>query len=200
MATLQNYSAVSAGGISIQGTINVEASGQFGHETILPAAKAGSLTTRTDDNTGIATLATGHGITTGQVVDVYWADGIRYGMSATVDGNDVTVDGGAGDNLPAEDSDVTVAVQVTITQELIGNNLALLGWMAERRGHVDLQATAGSSHLAQEMVASSPWAWAADQGIANPIAGDTVNVFKVTNGDSAGTSTVKLCGGYDSDG
>ena len=71
----------------------------------------GSLTTRTDNDTGIVTLSTGHGIETADVVDVYWVGGVRYGMDATVAANAVTVDGGAGDNLPAEDFAIAAVVE-----------------------------------------------------------------------------------------
>jgi len=71
----------------------------------------GTLSTRTDNDTGIVTLATGHGIETADVVDVYWVGGIRYGMDATVAANAVTVDGGAGDNLPAEDFAIAAVVE-----------------------------------------------------------------------------------------
>lgn len=75
----------------------------------------GSLTTRTDDNTGVATLSAGHNITTGMVVDVYWATGVRYGMGATVSGNAVTIEGGAGDVLPVQSTAITaVCEQVEI--------------------------------------------------------------------------------------
>lgn len=188
-----------AGGLTVTGTTAAVSTGVFSHDPTLPIAQAGSLTTRTDDNTGVCTLATGHGVANG-TVDVYWDGGIRYGMTATVDGNDVTVDGGAGDNLPAEDTSVTVAVPVTISQEIIGDTLEMLAWVNVKRGHIRLQASGGSIHLAQEMIASAPWAWVTGAGIANPIAGDTVDEIVASNGDSTATSQLKLCGAYDSDG
>jgi hypothetical protein len=82
---------------------------------VLPALVAaqtdGALGTRTDADTGIVQLATGHGITTGNVVDVYWVGGVRYGMDATVSSNDVTIDGGAGDDLPAQDFAIAAVVE-----------------------------------------------------------------------------------------
>ncbi len=70
----------------------------------------GTLGTRIDDDTGIVTLSTGHGIETDDVVDVYWAGGVHYGMTATVATNAVTVDGGSGDNLPTEAATITAVV------------------------------------------------------------------------------------------
>lgn len=69
----------------------------------IPAANAGTLTTRTDNDTGTVTLSGGHTVVNGRV-DAYWADGSRIGMTATVTVNSVVIDGGAGDNLPAQDA------------------------------------------------------------------------------------------------
>ena len=91
------------------------------------AAKTGSLSTRTDDNTGVATLSTGHGILTNDVVDVYWDGGVRFGMLATVSGNAVSLDGGAGDNLPAQDTAVTVVKQTPIEVNFDGDTLKIIG-------------------------------------------------------------------------
>ena len=71
---------IALAGISIQSSITREAAGQISHEVIIPAAKAGTLTTRTSNTAGEATLGADHGITTSMVVDVYWADGVRYAL------------------------------------------------------------------------------------------------------------------------
>lgn len=63
----------------------------------------GTLTTRTDDDTGEITVVGGNrGLTTSETVDVYWSGGSRTGMSITnVAGAVVTIDGGSGDVLPS---------------------------------------------------------------------------------------------------
>ena len=119
------------------------------YEIALPAlvaAQVGTLSTRTDNNTGIATLSTGHGITTGMVVDVYWAGGVRYGMDATVATNAVTVDGGAGDNLPSQGVAVTVVEQVEINPlNLDGDAAQIVGVFYRNasdqaaKAHIDMQ-------------------------------------------------------------
>lgn len=64
----------------------------------------GSLTTRTDDDTGVITVSGGaRGLTTSDTVDVYWSGGSCLGMSITgVTSTEITVDSGEGDVLPAE--------------------------------------------------------------------------------------------------
>jgi len=52
-----NCTAV-VGGVAIQAALSRSADGSVTLDPSLPAGKAGSLTTRTDDNTGVATLST----------------------------------------------------------------------------------------------------------------------------------------------
>lgn len=88
--------------------------------------KAGTLTTRTDDDTGVCTLQTGHGIASSDIVDVYFTGGVRYGMVATVSGNAVTVDGGAGSNLPSSSAAVYVVTTTKIPISIPYANLKAL--------------------------------------------------------------------------
>lgn len=92
-------------------TVTIEADNQTASEVEVAAAKTGTLTTRTDANTGVITGQSGHGVTTGARLDVYWADGKRYGMTVgTVSGTSIPIDLGAGDNLPDDGTDLTFMV------------------------------------------------------------------------------------------
>src|SRR5689334_13440236 len=84
---------------------SISADGKVARNPTVPAAvQGGTLTGRTDNDTGIVTMPAGHGFVTSDKVDIYWnvagVLGSRSGMTATVAGNAVTVDGGQGDNLP----------------------------------------------------------------------------------------------------
>jgi hypothetical protein len=78
----------------------------------VPSPNGGPLTTRTDADTGTVTMDdSGHSIETGDTVNVYWAGGERIGMTVgTVSGTSVPVDGGSGNDLPAQDTDVFVSL------------------------------------------------------------------------------------------
>src|SRR5437870_3562372 len=68
-------------------------------EDSIPKALPGSLTTRTDNDTGSVTVIGTNTIITGDKVDVYWSGGQRRGMTVgTVAGQVVPIDLGAGDN------------------------------------------------------------------------------------------------------
>ncbi len=150
-----------------QANAPVEFDSLSAYEVPLPAilaAQTGTLDTRTDDDTGVAGLATGHGITTADVVDVYWSGGVRYGMDATVSGDDVTIDGGAGDALPVATTAVTVVVQTEINPlNLDGDNAQIVAVVYRNnsdtvaKAHLDLQdsgdATIAEHDLVHENVA-----------------------------------------------
>ena len=138
---------ISIGGISVQSSVTRTEAGQIGHEVALPAGKAGTLTTRTSDTVGDATLATGHGIETGDLVDVYWEGGVRYGVTVgTVSGLAVPLtDSGAGDVLPADETPIVIGLVTVIDTDFVGNNVAMIAALTTKRSHVDIREAAAST-------------------------------------------------------
>jgi|GEM_PF-790440 len=111
----------------------------------------GTLSTRTDNDTGVASLTSGHTIGDGNTVDVYWSGGVRYGMTASVSGNEVTIDGGAGDNLPVQDTAITVTTRTRINCSFDGDNIDIIGVFYRNtddtgaKAHVDFQDSGSNS-------------------------------------------------------
>jgi hypothetical protein len=196
-ASLTSY--VTIGGVGIQSTLTRTGSGQISHEITLPVGKAGTLTTRTDNDTGVATLSTGHGVTTGMKCDVFWSGGCRYGMDATVAGDAVTLDAGAGDNLPAEATALVVTPVVEINTDFDGDDVQLIAVHCTTRANVAFLDSGDAVLSAQELVANEAWSWAADTGAANPLTGNPVDYCYFSNGDSATAGTLKLVVLYDSE-
>ncbi len=155
------------------------------------AAQTGTLTTRTDADTGVATLSTGHGIITADVVDVYFTAGVRYGMDATVSGDLVTIDGGAGDDLPTQDDPVTVVKQTPIEVNFDGDDAQIVGIFYRNPSDtgalasLDLQDTGDVSIAALDLVHEK--ANGADAGITDIANGDT-NIYtgnRITQGQAS---------------
>ena len=73
-------------------------------------------------------MATGHGITTGALVDVYWEGGVRYGVTVgTVNGQAVPLtDSGAGDVLPADETPIVIGLVTVIDTDFDGDKAAML--------------------------------------------------------------------------
>lgn len=168
---------------------------------LVAAQVSGELTTRTDDDTGVVTLATGHGILTGNVCDVYWSGGVRYGMTATVSSNAVTLDGGAGDNLPTLNTTGMAVVKQTAWEiNFDGDDARIIGVFYRNpsdtgaKAHLDLQDSGDSTIEEIDLVHET--ANGGCDAVYNIAAGDT-NVFagnRITHGavshDSLTAATV----------
>jgi len=163
----------------------------------LPAANAGDLTTRTDADTGVVTAdSSEHGITASDTVNVFWADGVRYGMDVSdVTDDAITVDGGAGDDLPTQDTAVFIAAQVSIGIGFDGDNLSVIDVMADARAHVDFQDSGSSSLKAVELSANNSWRWVTGTG-TTPITGNAVAAVLASAGTAAATELNTIVG-YD---
>jgi hypothetical protein len=119
------------------------------------ALNSGTMTNKTDANTGVVTLTTGHTIvTSGALVDCYWVDGVpkrRYGLTATKSTNDVTLEGGAGDDLPANATAVVVCAQTTAEINFDGDNALFIAVMYRNQtdtgalGSIDFQDVSNNS-------------------------------------------------------
>lgn len=203
--TLQ--SVASLAGLSISSVVQREASGGVAQSPSLPAAKAGTLTTRTGDGAGAITLGAGHGLHQNDVVDVYWGTalasfGVRYGVKIdAVNGNDVSFDdtpAAGGDVLPAQGTAVTVSKQVTIDTDFDGDLLEMIAAACDRRAHLDFQDAGGASLKAVTLLAGEIWSWFSGSGVTNPLSGNPVGSIKASNADSAAAATLKIGLLYDS--
>ncbi len=162
------------GGVGVNSSFSRTATGQISHDVTLNPAKTGTLTTRTSDTAGIATLEAGHGIIVSDVVDVYWTGGRRYNVNVTaVNVNDVTFSGGTGDTLPAQSTALTMAKQQTIDTDFVGNLLVAIGALCAARAHVKFYESL-TLKLAVDVTANELWFWVNGGTAANPLAGANV--------------------------
>lgn len=184
------------GGLNFAAVVNRTAETEVATETTLLAGASGTLSTRTDNDTGVVTLTAGHGQTDG-TFDIFWTGGSRRGMTGTVATNDLTLDGGAGDNLPVEDSDVTVCKQTEINIDVVGDDLTLMFVAADQRVSVDFQEEGGTSIAAVDVPANEGWVWADEQPAANPFASATIGQVMASSGSTT-AATIKIGHQYSS--
>jgi len=184
MALTGTYNVViSAGGIAISES-NVTVTGDSAVPPIsetLTAGTAVSSWTKTDADTGTATLAEGHGLTSG-TYDVYWSGGVQYGCTGTVTDNDLALDGGAGNDFPATSTTgMIVCKQQDFACGFDGDNAVLLGGYCSQRAHVSFKDSGGSVVYALELPAATPWGW---QGTAGdgPITGNAIATMSMSCG------------------
>ena len=183
--------------------------GQIGQDPPLPAAKAGTLTTRTNATDGILTLGVDHGITTDDYIDIYWTDSAgvkkyRYGADVTAaDGTTVTFEGEpaakefGGSDLPAQDYAITTQARTEIDVDFDGDLLKVLAVSQSKRGLVRF-LNGDTVHLVVDLTSAGEiWYWTNGSPITNPLAGDTItHVFASQSAVEAGQAKIGVL--YDS--
>ncbi len=201
MGTITHAQSISGGGVTIQPlAVTRTNSGMIALEDTLNVAKTGTLSTRTDNNTGTLTMDSGHGITNGQIVDIYWSGGVQRTVTVgTVSTNSVPFDLGIGDNLPIATTAVTVCVQKAINLAIDGDNADIVAVILETvdkslRTAANVQFLDAAADVIAEidLVANVPQVWDIEGGSANPFTGDPITNLKATQGNSTSTETYTL--------
>ena len=166
--------------------------------------KTGTVTTRSDDNTGELTLTTGHGITTGQIIDIHWRlAGVNYCQRkvtvGTVSVNVVPIDSGVGDNLPAQTTPVVVSVQREELVTVHSSGLQILGLLAKDLTGVavegvQLQFVIGAGTVPYSPLLSLDDLVQADiaAGEANPVGATDIVKVTMTNGSATLTAELQI--------
>jgi hypothetical protein len=184
---------IAIGGRSLQSNISRTAEGEIAQPSLaLNTGKSGTLSTRTDNDTGVITLAEGHGITALDVVDVYWSGGLRYGMTVSdPQATTIAVDVGAGDNLPTQGAAVIVCVRKSVAMPLDGDLLTVLAVQAAQRASVVFLDESSTVLLALDLTAGEAYRWVSGQG-TNPLAGVVVATVGVSSGSTSANELTVL--------
>ena len=197
MATVTHAQSISGGGVTIQ-TLPVSRtnSGPIGLDDTLNAAKTGTLT-----------MAASHGITDGQIIDIYWTGGVQYGVTVgTVSTNSVPIDSGIGNDLPVADTAITAVVQKSINLAIDGDNTNLIAIILETidknlrtAGHVQFRDSSNAEIAEIDLVANVAQVWDITGGSANPFTGNPITNLKASQGNSTATEiyTLKIVGVQD---
>lgn len=189
MATGTYQPVVSIGGATTRQTITKTADHPNNYVGItLPVAT--ELLTFLQAGTG--TLSPGHGLASG-TFDVYWADGVRYGVAVTIVANDVTVMGdGAGDALPVDATTVNISEQVDINTAIDGDAIKLISLNSSLRSHIEFLDVSVASIYPTELIAGEPQIWHDTGGLANPYTGNPITSAVASNGETSGAATLDI--------
>lgn len=121
MATAQINCSLSVNGVQIARQDNFTTNGQLvDGPTVLAAAFAGTLTTRTSNTAGVITTTLPHGLTTSNFIGIGWIDanGIlntrAYCTITAVTTNTITFSLGTGQNLPALNYNLTCGITTSV--------------------------------------------------------------------------------------
>ena len=206
MATGTYTIQVQVGSVTINKTLTRTGDGELAVDPSLPVAQAGTLSTRTDDDTGTITMDSGgHTIATGNTVDVYWNGGVQYGVTVgTVSGTSVPIDAGSGDNLPTQDTAVTVVAQTSVTCSIDGDNAKIVAVYLEpssstdtTAAHVDMQDSGGNTIEEIDLVAGVPRVYDITGGDTNVFTGNPITSVKASQAGTDVARTLKIVTVYD---
>lgn len=210
MPTVDYGCSLSGGGVSIKKTMQRSTNGPTGREIPLPAGKAGTLSTRTNATQGIATLGGGHGIATGNTVDLYWVGGRRFGVTVgTVSGNSVPFSGGTGNDLPAQAFALVMTKVVLINVDIDGEALEIVGVSLEydvrsedSDGHATFFDVDDEAIVAIDLAANEARVWDVAGGSDNPFEGDETDypvarTCHASNGSATNAAVIKIVWGQD---
>ena len=163
--------------------------------TVAPG-KAGTVSLRTDNNTGELTMGAGHGINTGDILNIHWRIGTtnycqRKVTAGTVAGNTVPVDLGVGDDLPVLTTAVVVSVQRVEKVTANAAGLQIMGLLAQDLTGVAVEGVQLEFKTGAGTVAYSPLLKLGDlvqsdvaAGEANPLGATDIATITMTNGNS----------------
>ncbi len=158
----------------------------------LAAAATGTLSTRTSNTAGTLTMATGHGITTGVRLDIYWSGASCRGATVgTVSVNSVPFTGATGTVLPAQDTVITAMVPDEEVFNVVGNNAVCIAAAGDAAFTV---VFADGSNVEKHFVvkaAAGGSVWFTGDDATNPLSGDTTTKVFLSHGSSAGTNNVR---------
>lgn len=192
--------SITFGGKSAVSQSVVTAEGLVSKEVTVAAAKVGQLTTRTDDETGTLTMASGHGITTGQIIDIYWDGGSRRGvLVGTVASLSVPIgadNAGEGDVLPTNLTAITACVRVEEALAASGTAVVAIEYYASKRGTIAL-AESDDTEISASLdgLGDGNWKselWYAERNPTNPVTGDDIAKVFFSNGDSTAAATLRV--------
>lgn len=185
---------LTAAGVDIN--VNFTRTADAGIEPLSTSVAAGKTVTdwvKTDANTAGCNLPGGHGYTDGKMT-AFWEGGCRYDVDGTIVTNALTLDGGAGDDFPANGTTVVVCKQTEHALTFDGDNLVVLGIAATKRSIVIFKDSGPAVLAAVEIAAGEAWSWLADTGAANPLTGNAVATVDVANGDATDASDITMTG------
>lgn len=189
--TLNIQKTYSAGGKSFNEQTNVVAENLFSKDITIPAPKNSTLTTRTDNDTGTFALTTGHGLVTGNKVDIYWTvsgvQGHRRNMTATVTGDNAVLDGGLGDNLPPQaTAGIVVCLADEVSISIDPDDMMAYVIYVGARGIVQFLDGSNAELKAYIFPGPDPMSdvWYKASGLVNPLGGNPIGKIRISHADT----------------
>lgn len=180
MSTASLNFSMSIGGRALTGNLSQEDESVEVQDILLPAGIAGTLSTRTDANTGILTVASGHGITSSDTIMVSWEGGVQRVVDVTATtSTTISIDLGVGDDLPV--ATTAVVVSKTVVSAIAVTTLKALAVKNKSRIYFDFKSGASATLKAQDTPAGQGYFWLSGMGYSDPTGGTAIASVSLNN-------------------
>jgi len=186
---------ITVGGIQLTSEATRSAASLFQTDVDLPVGIAGTLSTRTSDTAGVLTLATGHEYSVGDFLDIYYADGMRYGAEVTeVATDDVTFTSTAGSAvLPSETTAVVATELVEVDADFEGDDVEMIvSIIKDADGFIEYREAEKALAARQVMTEDEDWSYLDGDGSTNPLASTTIDTIVASNSSSSTTARLQI--------
>jgi len=186
MATATISTSFTANGLTPQrGAITITDESGKSEQTTADACIAGVLTTRTDADDGVITVAS-HDITTSDTISIFYTGGYKRNATVTeTTETTITFTSEDGEDLPAGDAAVTVAKEAVIDVDFIGDNLKALAIACDNECQMSFYSAAAAELFSVRVEAGYGFVWYDGINYTNPLASGTVAYIQTAN---AGTT------------
>lgn len=205
--TIARTASINADGRSMTQKATVTGEEAANVSLTLPAAKAGTMTTKTSASVGLITTTSAHGLLTSDKCSVFWQDATTGAYKSRHDCSisavtsttlTTTTATGLGDDLPADGTTLTVGKVVARTIAIHGTGAGLQGFAvgSGARATVTVQegATADSGDVLLHLHPDNGFGFAWLSGDVFPVVGLTGDFAAVAaaNGDVSREATMQM--------
>lgn len=207
--TISISSVISGGGVSIQsGPVTRTGSDQIAKDEELVAATTGTLSTRATDVAGTLTVATGHTVVTGDIIDVFWTGGVAYSctvgtVSAAPNDTSIPFTGASGDVLPAQGTTIKMSEQLSVNTMIDGDNVGAIGFVfvttdtsLRTAGHIRFMSAVPAEVAELDFTTNVPRIFDFTGGDTNVLTGAIITTLKVGQAGVV-AATLKIIGVQD---
>lgn len=201
--TSKSENQISGFQASYNKTVEVLSAGLETAEPVVAAAKTGTLTVRTSASVGSLTMAGGHGFSTADKIDLFWAGGARHGVVVgTVATNVVPITGGAGDDLPAAATAITAHKGTDKDMEVNGTNLKVITAYSSIPAFISFRDDSDVELFSIRLVdptglLGDSYSWYVGSGVDDPSGAAQIDHIKCTHGKSTGTNKPQIAVMFD---
>lgn len=189
-------SKLNVGGITMASEVSRTQEGLIGQAHTLTAGSDGDMATYTGVDDCTVDMAAGHVVASG-TVDVYWLESgvrkVKYGATAVLVTDTVTLSFGAGDNYPdSVGLGMVITNQQDVDIDFDADLVELMAASCDKLAHIEWIEAGPTSITGTKLLAGEAWTYLLNGEYANALTGKTVVSASISTGDPDNNGTLRI--------